>query len=119
MGKIDINELKKSTELKESEPAETKAKSEELIDNASEPVEDINEIKEEPEAEKEEKESGKVIVRYAGNGTWKDSKGKLWANMNKSKDILAERQFSKEEYETREDIKFMVSYGAMIATEVE
>lgn len=116
MAKIDINALKKSTELEKSEQAEPKAESAELTDNAIEEAEDINEIKEE---QTEEKESGKVIVRYVGSGIWKDSKGDLWAKEDKTKNILTERQYSKSEYETREDIKFMVSYGAMQITEVE
>lgn len=120
MAKIDMDALKKSAELKASAPIETKVESVELTDNAVEKTEDTNEIKQETadEASTEEAQA-KVIVRYVGSGVWKDSHGKLWANENKTENILAERQYSQAEYKSREDIKFMVSYGAMKMTEVK
>lgn len=117
MGKIDMtqiakpsSELTQNNELQASQPTETKTESAELINNASEQQKDTSEIKQETE---EKTTEGTVIVRYVGTSVWKDCTGKLWANTDKTKNILSERQYTKEEYETREDIKFMVKYGEM------
>lgn len=114
MGKLNINDLKKSTELKTSEQTETKVEPAELINNTTEAKEDINEISKDTE----NKAENKVIVRYIGGGVWKDSRGKLWSNTDKTQNILSERPYSESEYEEREDLKFMVSYGAMKVTHV-
>lgn len=126
MGKIDINKVGKATgnsaEIKKSDevkPAEAPIKSAESIDNANAGHEDTNEIKQETEQNNEVKpEKGTVIVRYVGGGAWIDNKGCYWANEKKSENILNERQYSAEEYESRDDIKFMVAYGAMKSTVV-
>lgn len=103
--------VQNSTELKESEhieQAETPIKPVELMNNATEGHEDNDEIdKEEPT---------KAVVRYVGSGIWKDSNKELWSNEHKTSTIMAERTYSIDEYEGREDIKFMVGYGAMQVT---
>lgn len=126
MGKIDINKIKETTdksakteELKTSKQAETKKQSAELTDNASEKAEDTKETDTEQTTETEDKAGDKVVVTYVGSGIWRDSKGKLWASENKSDGILSERQFTAGEYDGREDIKFMVGYGAMKVTYVK
>ena len=130
MGKINMNKVKETTvnsteikELTDVKPAEAPIESAELTDDTSVNHEDTNEIKQEntdsknEETKAEDTESnGTVIVRYVGGGAWIDEKGCYWANENKSNNILHERQYSKSEYESREDIKFMVAYGAMEST---
>lgn len=116
MAQIDMDKIKKpvqnSTELKESEhvkQAETPAKPVELIDNATEGHEDNNETD-------KETEPTKAVVRYVGSGVWKDAKKELWSNENRTRNIVNERTYSVDEYNEREDIKFMVGYGAMQVT---
>lgn len=125
MAQVDINKLKgnnaelaKSNELNEAEQAEGQA-SAELTDNTSETAEDTRETKEETPHEEESKASTVVVVTYVGSGIWKDEAGKLWSTKNVTNNILSERQYSKEEYDKREDIKFMVGYGAMKISVVE
>lgn len=126
MAQVDINKLKgnnaelaKSNELNETEQAETGQASAELTDNTSETAEDTRETKEETPHEEESKASTVVVVTYVGSGIWKDEAGKLWSTKNVTNNILSERQYSKEEYDKREDIKFMVGYGAMKISVVE
>lgn len=126
MAQVDINKLKgnnaelaKSNELNETEQVETGQASAELTDNASETAEDTRETKEETPHEEESKTGTVVVVTYVGGGIWKDEAGKLWSAKNMTNNILSERQYSKEEYDKREDIKFMVGYGAMKISIVE
>ena len=128
MAKVDMKEIMKNTdnsaeinELKANEQAEANGEPAELIDNALKATEDTNEIDKEAEDGKgeEPKPSGKIVVRYIGGGIWKDSKGDLWASENKSVNILSERQYDADEFENREDIKFMLKYGAMKETHVK
>lgn len=118
MDKITVNtansaKVDKSADIK---PAETPAQSAELIDNTSKKAEEPQ--KTEEEHKQEERREDKVVVRYVGSSIWKDSKGDLWAHIDKTKNILHERQYSKEEFDKREDIAFMVKYGEMQATYV-
>lgn len=126
MGQIDMSKIKKGTdnsakidELKTSKQAETNTESVGLIDNASEDAEAISKADSDGTQENKEGTVNKVIVTYIGRGIWKDADKKLWASKDKSNNILSERQYSIDEYESREDIKFMVGYGAMRATYVE
>lgn len=126
MAQVDINKLKgnnaelaKSNELNGTEQTETGHASAELTDNTSETAEDTNETKGETPHEEENKAGTVVVVTYVGSGIWKDEAGKLWSAKNVTDNILSERQYSKEEYDKREDIKFMVGYGAMKISVVE
>ena len=126
MAQVDINKLKgnnaelaKSNELNGTEQAETGQASVELTDNTSETAEDTNETKGETPHEEESKAGTVVVVTYVGGGIWKDEAGKLWSAKDMTNNILSERQYSKEEYDKREDIKFMVGYGAMKISVVE
>ena len=126
MAQVDINKLKgnnaelaKSNELNETEQAETGQASAELTDNTSETAEDTNETKKETPHKEESKAGTVVVVTYVGGGIWKDEAGKLWSAKNMTNNILSERQYSKEEYDKRDDIKFMVGYGAMKISVVE
>ena len=126
MAQVDINKLKgnnaelsKSNELNETEQAEAGHASAELTDNTSETAEDTSETKEETPHEEENKAGTVVVVTYIGGGIWRDEAGKLWSAKNMTDNILSERQYSKEEYDKREDIKFMVGYGAMRISVVE
>ena len=110
--------------LDEVNQANTNEQSEQLIDDVSQTAGDDSKTTEEAEAKtdeaEEKKKTGKtVVVRYIGNGIWKDGKGELWASENKSANILNERQYSINEYNDREDIKFMVKYGTMKETYVK
>jgi hypothetical protein len=120
MGKINMNKAKETTinsaeieELTEVKPAEAPIESTESTDNTNTSHEDTNEIEQEKGEETKPEPNSTVIVRYIGGGVWIDEKGNYWANEDKSDNILHERQYSKAEYESREDIQFMVSYGAM------
>lgn len=127
MAKVNMDEIKKTVdnsteieELKANEQAEVNTEPVESTNNASDTTENTNEIEQTTEAEETKKEaSDKVIVTYVGGGIWKDSHGELWASSNKSVNILSERQYKASEYEKREDIKFMVAYGAMKETYVK
>ena len=91
----------------------------ELTGNATEEQKDTNETAPKTD-EKATATSGKaVIVEYVGGSIWKDSEGKLWAKTNNGAGIKPQRQYSADEYEKREDLKFMVGYGEMKATFVE
>lgn len=126
MAQVDINKLKgnnpelaKSDELNKTEQTEAGQASAESIDNTSEKAENTNETKKETPHEEESKAGAVVVVIYVGGGIWKDEAGKLWSAKNMTNNILSERQYSKEEYDKREDIKFMVGYGAMKISVVE
>lgn len=104
---VNSNEL---SELSNVEPVETPETPVELIDNVSKESEDTQEATEEAEEKK-------AVVTYVGNGTWRDGNGKIWSRTEKPNiDIVATRSYSKDEYDEREDIKFMVKYGAMKVT---
>jgi hypothetical protein len=111
---VNSAEIKKSEAVAQAEPNNKSAK---LIDNAPEKAEDIN--KTDKQATKEKGNKGKVVVIYIGNGIWKDSEGELWAPDKKTANIINERQYTADEYEVREDLKFMVKYGSMKATHVK
>lgn len=89
----------KSKELKTAKPAETPVDAKELIDNTSEGLENSHEID-------KADEPTKAVVTYIGRGIWKDSKGVDWAH-----DKV--HSFEIEEFEAREDLRFMIGYGAM------
>lgn len=125
MGQISMDKIKKNTgnsakskELETIEQAEVKTESTELTDDTSEKAEAISETEPNARAEKSEAE-GKAVVTYIGKGIWRDANKELWAPNNKSDTIVSERQYTIDEYERREDIKFMVGYGAMKVTYVK
>lgn len=107
-------ELSESTELNKAEHAETGAGIEKQADNASEEPEKPSET----EPGQDKVQAAGVLVKYIGASIWRDEEGKYWASEKKSDNILTERQFTAEEYDKRGDIKFMVQYGEMKATEL-
>lgn len=117
-------ELSESTELNKAEYAETGAGIEKQADNASEEPEKPSETEpgheseEQQEPEQDKVQAAGVLVKYIGASIWRDEEGKYWASEKKSDSILTERQFTAEEYDKRGDIKFMVQYGEMRATEL-
>ena len=127
MAQIDMTKLNEkvnnSAEIEKSDDAkqaETNKETEELIDDTSKNAEDNSETDAEAEDKANETElEGKVVVTYISGGIWKDVEGKYWASSKKSDNILSERQYTAEEYDSREDIKFMVNYGAMKAIHVK
>lgn len=116
-------ELSESTELNKAEHAEG-AGIEKQADNASEEPEKPSETEpgheseEQQEPEQDKVQAAGVLVKYIGASIWRDEEGKYWASEKKSDNILTERQFTAEEYDRRDDIKFMVQYGEMKATEL-
>lgn len=131
MSKIDLNAKEKATtevktqtgnsteveKLTNAEPAKTPAQPTELTDNTSDNSEDTQKTEEKAteEPKKAGSNTGTVVVTYIGSGIWKDETGALWASTvpASASTIINERQYSVDEYESREDIKFMVGYGAM------
>ena len=73
---------------------------------------------EQQEPEQDKVQPAGVLVKYIGASIWRDGDGEYWASEKKSDGILTERQFTAEEYDKRDDIKFMVQYGEMKATEL-
>lgn len=106
MGKIDIDKQTDHTKKEVAQPATQKQA---VNANANEAKSD---------AKKSESDK-KVVVTYIGSGIWQDSDGKYWAREPKGATIENERQYTEEEYNNHEDIKFMVGYGEMKATFVE
>lgn len=122
MGKINMNNKVKdehigthTDEQAVTDPIPTAVEHPELVEQPKVEEPTPNESENTAKAVKSEEI---VIVNYIGGGAWVDEKGYYWANENKSETILCERQYSKEEYEKREDIKFMVAYGAMKRTTI-
>jgi len=117
--KVDEKEVKtvipNSTESKEStntEPMNAGQASDKSIDNQSEAKKDINEST----AKADEPKGKTAVITYLGTSIWKDEKGNFWSKHDEGESILAERQMPIEEYEKREDLKFMVGYGEMKVT---
>lgn len=117
--KADEKEVKavtpNSTESKESantEPTNAGQASDKSIGDQSEAKKDTNES-----TAKTDKPKGKTaVVTYLGTSIWKDEKGNFWSKQDAGESILSERQMPTEEYEKREDLKFMVGYGEMKVT---
>lgn len=111
MSTINTQKPINKSEIEEPKKTESTQSEAELINDAK----TVQENQQETKADTSKGEStGKVIVRYVGNGIWNDSTSKKWSNKNvNGTSIKNERIFSKEEYESRSDIKFMVEYGEM------
>lgn len=103
-----------SEELKQVAQAETPTELVKSIDNATESQKNIDETEAKTETSKTEETM--AVISYIGNGVWKDSNGALWANTDKTPNIVRERKYGIDEYNEREDLKFMVGYGAMRVT---
>lgn len=118
----DIKKDQKETanqKIEQSKSNEQPIASAESTDNANAGQKDTNETASKDE-QKETAKSGKaVIVEYVGSSIWKDSEGKLWSKSDNGAGIKPQRQYSADEFEKREDLKFMVGYGEMKATHVE
>ena len=91
----------------------------ELTGNATEGQKGTNETVQKPDEKATAKAGKAVIVEYVGSSIWKDSEGKLWSKSDNGAGIKPQRQYSADEFEKREDLKFMVGYGEMKATHVE
>lgn len=100
-----------SKELNDDEAIEAQTDGAELTDNTSDNSENKAEASNE---EAKDEEAGKAVVSYIGNGVWRDAEGKCWSrNERNDVDILSTRSYDKDEYEERDDLKFMVKYGEM------
>lgn len=91
----------------------------ELTGNATEGQKDTNETAQKTDEKATATKGKAVIVEYVGGSVWQDSGKKLWAKTGNGAGIKPQRQYSVEEYEKRDDLKFMVGYGEMKATFVE
>lgn len=91
----------------------------ELTGNATEGQKDTNETAQKPDEKATATKGKAVIVEYVGGSIWQDSEKKLWSKTGNGAGIKPQRQYSAEEYEKRDDLKFMVGYGEMKATFVE
>lgn len=101
---VNPSEIKESTDI---ENTEAPADAPELIDNASDNAENASKIDKAPNGEK-------VVLTYLGGGVYRDSKGECWSRTdNEHANILSTRAYAVDEYEAREDLKFMVQYGEM------
>ena len=107
--------------IQQAKPNEQPNASTELTGNATEEQKDTNETAQKPdEKATATATAGKaVIVEYVGGSIWQDSEKKLWSKTGNGAGIKPQRQYSAEEYEKRDDLKFMVGYGGMKATCVE
>lgn len=110
--KVDEKEVKtvttNSSESKGSvntEPINAGQASDKSIGNQSETEKDTNELTAPTDKT--------AVVRYVGASIWKDEKGNFWSKEDQGESILAERQMPTDEYEKRDDLKFMVGYGEM------
>lgn len=105
--------------LKQDKPTEAPTNNEELTNNTKEKAEDNKQINSKATEKEEPKKAGNVLVSYVGNGTWVDADRERWSkNAKPDVGILTNRTYTKEEYEIRGDLKFMVNYGEMTAVEV-
>lgn len=98
-GKQTVANSAESSELNKAKVEKTPADVKESIDNTSKATENNKETDKKASARK-------AVVSYIGNGTWKDIKGERWSRNDT-------RSYDENEYEEREDIKFMVKYGEM------
>lgn len=104
----------KSTKLNEGTPAKAPTDDAELTGNASSNSENASEAA--PKAQGEET-GKKAVVQYIGHGVWRDNAGAVWsATNNEHANILSSRTYSVEEYNKRQDIKFMEQYGEIKVT---
>ena len=70
-------------------------------------------IKPEADAKTEQSAGGRRhSIMYIATGIWKDSKGVYWCREPHT-NCSQSKTFSEEEFQTRDDIKFMVKYGSM------
>lgn len=118
MKPMKVEELK-NEELKTVDGTETAETSVELTDNTTKEPETAPEPEPMPEKEepKEPEHTKSMVVTYIGSGIWKDSENSLWAREDKGNAIRKTRIYPVGLYEKRDDIKFMVGYGAMICVE--
>lgn len=104
---VNSEESEKSIDI---DQAETQADQPELTNNASDGSEDNKETDKGTKAQK-------AVVTYVGNGVWRDAEGKCWSRTERADaNILSTRSYSQDEYDKRDDIKFMVKYGEMKLT---
>lgn len=108
------DELGKLDEVKGTEaPQNTVNESDDMTKKSEEPQEKAKETK-------EETKSIIHVVEYVGTGIWVDSKRVSWSSVeHRGTDIIKQRNITDEEFQTREDIKFMIGYGAMRETIVQ
>lgn len=117
-----IKQEQKATEnqtIQNSESNKQPNASAESINNATDNAGNTNETASKQEQKATEAGGKKVVVEYIGGSIWRDSNKELWSRQDNGAGIKSQRQYSAEEYEKRDDIKFMVGYGEMKATYVE
>lgn len=120
---VKMSNLNKST----NKEVENKATVQADLGNKSETVQNDKETDKKTEKKETQVKSdnahiggGKCVIEYIGNGIWIDSDNKKWSRENiAGTEIKNQRTYPAQEYESRDDLKFMVSYGEMKLTVVE
>lgn len=120
---VKITNSNKSDNTKEQKATEQQVNEQNKSSDVSKAVKDnekpsVNAKAEQPKDNKIG--GGKCIVEYVGNSIWVDSNNNKWSrNDVKGTSIKSQRTYSAQEYESRDDLKFMVKYGEMKLTVVE
>lgn len=123
---LNVANSTKSEELNDKKGVKIGNEVGKSIDNAIGTAEDNKETDNVETVEEKAEEShgntdniNQVVIRYVGNGIWLDGHGEYWGrNNNNNTTIRNERIYSAAEYESRDDLRFMVKYNEMIVTNV-
>lgn len=109
--KLDIKPVQstKIEELKTSEAVGMPSDIQKLEGDAKERQEDIKETNTKTQ---EKTDSKKHLVTFIGNGVWVDNNGIVWSR-DKRDNTISDMTFNSDEIVNRDDIRFMISYGAM------
>ena len=109
--KLDIKPVQstKIEELKTSEAVGMPSDIQKLDGDAKEGQEDIKETGIKTQRKTDSKTH---LITFMGNGVWMDNNGVAWSR-DKRDNTISDMTFSTDEIADREDIRFMISYGAM------
>lgn len=127
------DESKKIEELKATEQGKAGSDDPNASDDTKEGAENKEETKEQEEQQKPPEQkvttqeeiggakvvAGTVVCEYIGGGIWEDAKREKWKSGEDFESIKSSRNYPAQEYEDREDLKFMVGYGSMKIKVVE
>lgn len=114
---IDMNKLNKNQKLDESGQAEAKPDTENKSGNSKKAAQNTRKTKAEQAVQQTEETHGICVLTYIANGIWVDQNGAKWsASPVDGTNIKNVRKYSKNDYDSRSDLKFMVKYGSMTLT---
>ena len=107
----------KSDDKKQTKPQQDKQNGSVNTEKKEQTNEKPSQQEQPKETKPQTKSNGVCVVDYIGNGVWIDSENQKWANKDvPGTNIKCQRKYSVDEYDKRDDIKFMVSYGEMRLT---